>query len=288
MKLTNFGGPGPRSNVSRVFSALEPQSRAQIAKPTYQGTTPTSPPSPATNQQNTGSSQTGTSQEASTAGGGTAATDPSVAAAAAGQYDLSADPVLQQVQAAVTLGDQQANTQALKARAQLLLQYGDPTLAATILGANDPMVKAAGANPESTLSLLKRGYSQGLANFDNTLDPSLIFSGARIHGEGLLGQDYQDRLAQAAASVQAGLSGINDNLSSALMSDRDRLNAALADAYNRELQNALANPPADSSTSTSSSGSGSGGGKGKPKPKPKGKRHRLAHAAGGGRPARGA
>lgn len=262
MKLTAFGGPGPRAARSitggdKLVDSFKPLSRAQHAKPTYGGGQNPTPNQHAqdlagsgTNQQNQGSS---TSSATDAAAG--AMPDPA-------QYDLNADPVLQQVQAAVTLGDQQANTAALQAREQLLEQYGDPGLAASNLGANDPMVKAAGANPESTLALLKRGYTQGLTNYENTLDPSLIYSGARVHDEGLMGQQYQDRLAQAAAAVQSGLAGITGNLNSALASGQDKYDAALADAYNRAVQNALTNPPAASST-------------------PAPKKQKIAHAAGG-------
>jgi hypothetical protein len=116
------------------------------------------------------------------------------------------------------------------------------------------MVAAAGANPESTLARLKRGYDQGLWSYDNTLDPSLLYSGARIRGEGDLGQGYQDNLASAAAAIQSQLGGINDSLNAALGADADKVSGAYADAYNRAVAAALANPPADSS------GGGGGGG----------------------------
>lgn len=171
--------------------------------------------------------------------------DPSTdAVAAASQpFDLNADPVLQQVQAAVTLGNSQAQSSALNARDQALLGYGDPALAAQVLGSSDPMVAAAGQNPESTLALLKRNYNQGLWNFDNTLDPSLVYSGARIRGEQQLGQTYQDNLASAAANIQSTLAGINDSLNQALQGNQDRYDNALSTAYQNAISEALANPP---------------------------------------------
>lgn len=160
------------------------------------------------------------------------------------QYDLETDPVLQQVKAAAASGDATARASALKAREQALLQYGDPALAAAVLGASDPMAAAARTNPESTLALLKRGYTEGLHNFDNTLDPSLVYSGARIHGEHQLGQGYQDNLASAAANIQSRLGSIQDVLDAALGADADKVSNAYADAYNRALQQALSAPPA--------------------------------------------
>lgn len=170
---------------------------------------------------------------------------PGGATDGAGGLDaLESDPVLQQVKAAAAAGDENARAAALTAREQELLAYGDPALAASILGASDPMVAAAGQNQESTLARLKRGYTQGLWNFDNTLDPSLVYSGARIRGEGNLGQTYQDNLASAAAGIQGQLGNITDVLNAALAADADKVSSAYADAYSRAVQAALAAPPA--------------------------------------------
>jgi hypothetical protein len=160
------------------------------------------------------------------------------------QYDVSVDPVLQQVKAAAAAGDAAAQARATAAQQQALLGYGDPALAGSILGASDPFVEAARQNQESTLARLKRGYDQGLWNFDNTLDPSLAFSGARIRGEGQLGQTYQDDLASAAANIQSQLGGIQDTYDAARAADADKISQALADAYDRMIQAALTNPPA--------------------------------------------
>lgn len=162
------------------------------------------------------------------------------------QYDLNSDPVLQQVNAITALADQNAQAAALRNREQLLLNYGDPALTASLLGANDPYVQAAGQNQESTLAQLLRSYHHGLQNFDTNLDPSLAFSGYRVGQEGLIGQSYQDTLAQAAAGIQSGLGGITDQLNHQLEADNAQRAQALADAYQRAVQNALANPPATS------------------------------------------
>lgn len=159
-------------------------------------------------------------------------------------YDFTTDPILQQVQAAMAQADANAQADALQAREQLLLQYGDPQLAAAILGSSDPMVQAAGQNQESTLAMLGRGYKQNLRNYDTTLDPSLVFSGARIRGENQLGQNYQDALAKAAAAIQSGLQGITTNLNSRLASDQQQVLQALSDAYTRAINQALANQTA--------------------------------------------
>lgn len=155
------------------------------------------------------------------------------------QYDISSDPVLQQVNAMTALTDQHAQASALRDRQQQLLNYGDPALAASILGINDPFVGAVGQNQDSTLSLLGRARDQNLHNFTTTLDPSLAFSGYRIGQEGLLGQQYQDSLARAAAGIQGNLGGISDNLNATLEADANQRAQALADAYARAIQQAL-------------------------------------------------
>lgn len=156
------------------------------------------------------------------------------------QYDVSSDPVLQQVNAAMALADQNAQAAALRGRQQALLGYGDPALAAQILGANDPFVQAAGQNQEGTVQQLLRAYQEGLHNFDTGLDPSLAYSGYRIGQEGEIGQTYQDNLSKAAADIQAQLGGYTDTLNQALEADQQQRIQALADAYQRALQAALA------------------------------------------------
>lgn len=298
MKLTNFGAAGART--SRMAGALrggqydKPFSRAQIAKPMYSASNPSAGTEAAA------SALTGnpTNPQQPAGGGANAGSDQQAAAAAPppGQYDLSADPVLQQVQASIERANADASASALRQREQTLEQYGDPSLAAVVLGAHDPFVKAAGQNQESTTALLKRGYDEGLWNLDNTMDPSLLFSGARIKGEGQLGQDYQDRRYAAAQGVQSALSGITDAYNNALEGNQNTEDAALADAYNRAVQNALTNPPASSDSSTTPTASSTstptsrpGGGAKKPNPRHP-RKHKLAHAAShrGGRPARAA
>jgi hypothetical protein len=276
-KLPVHGGTGPRGNRLTNQYAQSFKSRAQHAKPMYTDAAalteriagkltgnPANPQQPAGGGQN---AQPGGQDQAA------------AAAPPPGQYDLSADPVLQQIQASIERANANAGASALRAREQDLLQYGDSDLASSVLGANDPMVQAAGQNQESTLALLKRGYDQGLWNLDNTMDPSLLFSGARIKGEGDLGQGYQDRKAAAAAQIQSELGQITDAYNNALEGNQSQLDSALADAYARAVQAALTSPPADSSSST---GSGGGGASTPTKhPKPKHGKHKLAHAAGG-------
>jgi len=175
----------------------------------------------------------------------TSATTPGAAGAptpAAGQFsfNLQTDPALQQVNAMVGLSDQQANAQALKERQQLLLQYGDPTLAASVLGAGDPTAQAAAQNQESDLSQLGRQRDQNVQQFEQQLDPSLTFSGYKIGQEKLLGQAYQDALAKAASGVQSGLDQINGNLNQEIQQNQFQQNNALQQAYANELQMILA------------------------------------------------
>lgn len=160
----------------------------------------------------------------------------------AGQFsfNLQTDPALQQVNAMVGLSDQQAQAQALKERQQLLLQYGDPTLASAVLGANDPTARAAALNQESDLAQLGRQRDQNVQQFEQQLDPSLTFSGYKVGQEKLLGQAYQDALAKAAAGVQSNLDTINGNLNQELSQNQFQQGNALEQAYAQELQMILA------------------------------------------------
>lgn len=196
---------------------------------------------------------------------------PSAAGAAQpAPFDLNADPVLQQVQAQMAAANQQAQAGALSQEEQALLQLGDPALAQSILGSSDPMVAAAANNPESQYAQLKRQYQQQLQQFGETIDPSLVDSGYRVQQEGNMAQAYQDALAQAAAGFQNQYQSIRDALAQSEAQNADTLSQAWSDAYDRALQEALANPSvAPSPGSTESVPSR--------KPKP---HHRLARAAG--------
>lgn len=145
-------------------------------------------------------------------------------------FDLQTDPALQQVNALAGLSDQQATAQAMKERQQQLLQYGDPRLAAAVLGQNDPFVQAAGQNQESQLAMLGRQRDQSLHDFESQLDPSLTFSGYKVGQEQKLGQAYQDALAQAAAGVEGNLDQITGNLNSALQQNTTNRANALSQA----------------------------------------------------------
>ena len=67
-------------------------------------------------------------------------------------YDITTDPALQAITALTGRSDQDAQAAALKQETGQVLGYGDPTLAASVLGANDPNVQAAAQNPTSTLA----------------------------------------------------------------------------------------------------------------------------------------
>lgn len=155
-------------------------------------------------------------------------------------FDLNADPVLQQVQAQMASANSMANASALSQEEQALLQLGDPALAKSILGANDPMLAAIGNNPESQYAQLHRQYGQQLRQFDTSIDPSLVNSGYRVEQEGNMAQGLQDALAQAASGFQNEYQGIKNQLAQALAGNADTLSQAWSDAYNRAIARAAA------------------------------------------------
>lgn len=183
--------------------------------------TPVSPTQPGVTPSST------TAQQPTTPGG-----TPSAGGAG---FDINTDPALQGANAFLGMNDQQAQAQALKLKQQLLTGYGDPKLAAALLGQNDPFVEAAGKNPTSTLAQLRgqneRDTTQRTEGYNKA---NLFYSGARVKGEQQAGEEYQNQLAQAAAAVNGGIAGIEGNLLSALGQSNGQRASALQDAYSRD------------------------------------------------------
>lgn len=201
-----------------IYNALEGGSGPSM--PSIPKPPSSTPPSPST------------SNNAPGGGGSGSAPPPS--------FDLNADPVLQQVQAQMASSNSMAQSSALSQEEQALLQLGDPALAASILGANDPMLAAIGNNPESQYAQLHRQYGQQLRQFDTTIDPSLVNSGYRVEQEGNMAQGLQDALSQAASGFQNQYQGIQNQLAQTLAGNADTLSQAWSDAYNRAIARAAA------------------------------------------------
>lgn len=158
-------------------------------------------------------------------------------AAAVNSYDLSTDPALQQVQKLAGLNDQQAQSGALAQREQLLLAYGDPKLASSVLGATDPIVQAAGQNPTSTVAQLGQQRDRNLKSLDDQLQAAnLGYSGYRVTQETQAGQDFQNALAQAAAQVQGNLGQVDSSLAAALAQNNATRAQGINDAADRAAQ----------------------------------------------------
>jgi hypothetical protein len=173
-----------------------------------------------------------------------------------GTYDINTDPTLQSITALTGLSDDDANAAALKQRVQQVIAYGDPTLAAAVLGSSDPNVQAASANPNSTVAQINTQYGQNLHNLDEQLNQdNLGYSGYRITQDQQAATDKANELANAANSVEGNLDTIDTNLSSTLAANQAQRIAAANDAANRLA--AAASAAAPTSTST-----GAGGGTG--------------------------
>lgn len=151
-------------------------------------------------------------------------------------YDLNTDPALQQANSLAGLSDQQAQSAATQQEQNLLLGYGDPNLINSLL--HDPSAAAAAAaNPNSTLNQLKTQHDQGLKTLDDGLNKAnLDYSGYRVTQEQQAETDYQNQVAQAAATVNSGLDTINGSLAQALASDNASRISAINDAADRASQ----------------------------------------------------
>lgn len=160
-------------------------------------------------------------------------------------FDINTDPALQKQSSFIGMNDSMAQSQALKQKQQALLGYGDPKLAAALFGPDDPFVQAAAKNPTSTLAQLGQQHDRGLTDMTENFNKSnLAYSGARVKGETQFGQDYENALAQAAAGVNQNLSGIDSQLSQALMAGNQSRIAALGDAYGRHQNDPGVDPAA--------------------------------------------
>ena len=155
--------------------------------------------------------------------------------AAGSPFDYSADPILQQIRAA---GQQQIASQeaaTLAGQRRLLTDYGDPDLARSILGAGDPAGQAAGQNPFSVRTNMKRSYDQGVGSLEEGLNKSnLFYSSTRGKELGNAATAYQGQQAGAARQVQDMLS----ELAAALVATRTGVSSEIAQAQAEAAQRA--------------------------------------------------
>lgn len=174
-------------------------------------------------------------------------------------FDINTDPALQKQNSYIGMNDTMAQSQALKAKQQELLGYGDPKLAAALFGPDDPFVQAAAKNPTSTLAQLGQQHDRGLTDMTENFNKSnLAYSGARVKGETQFGQDFQNALSQAAAAVNQNLSGIDSQLSQALAAGNQSRVTALGDAYGRHQNDPGVPEPAAAGAAADTSGAGMG------------------------------
>jgi len=107
-----------------------------------------------------------------------------------------------------------------------------------------------------------------------------VNSGDRVLQEGNMAQALQDSRSQAASGAQSLLQQYQDQEAATKAGDADSQTQALSDAYNRYVQQYLANPPA---TSASPSGGSTAPSSGTPAPKAKGSAKKIAHKSKHGR-----
>jgi hypothetical protein len=155
------------------------------------------------------------------------------------QFDLTTDPILQQISAAADKARADANAAALAQQKQLAIQYGDQAYGNTIDASTG---QAAQQNPYSVYANLASQYASGQHNLNENLNAhNLFYSGERIRELAQALNDYQQQQAQAAGAEQQGLGNINANQIAALMGADQSVQQGYNDAYSRALAWALAN-----------------------------------------------
>ena len=153
-------------------------------------------------------------------------------------YDISTDPILQQIKALTGKRRGEVESGARTARQQLAIEYGDEGLGREYGG--ESFATAARDNPFSVARELSRWYSDTGRDLDEGFNKgNLFYSGARAKGlsEHTLG--YQRRTSQAESEKQQRLSAIASELAQTLsgldMEDVD----AQTDAGQRALERSL-------------------------------------------------
>lgn len=186
------------------------------------------------------------------------ATPPVPQAQSTPLYDYTTDPVLQQVQAQSAQASADADAAALEQKKQLAIQYSDPALA-TSLG-DTATAEAASQNPYGYYNQLATQQPKDALALDETLNKgNLFYSGARINQQSDLANAYGQQRATAAGNEQTALGQIDQQRAAAQLAAQQAVQQANSDAYNRYLQQLLANLP----TTGGGGGAGdSGGGSG--------------------------
>lgn len=177
--------------------------------------------------------------------------------------DYSSDPTLQAMLGGSATDETDADAQALAARRSVLGQYGDKSLAESVLGAGDPTVGAIGDNPDtstSTLARLKRGYAttqQATNESDN--QNNISYGGHHVLNLANLAKDEQTQEADASTSVNDALNQIGATLASTKGTIRNTKIQAEQQAADRAAQAAIL---------AALNGGGGGGGAGHLTPTP--------------------
>lgn len=217
------GGPGPAG-----YGGLSPDARGEMGQ---DGNPVTPPPS---------TGQTPFQQQFKAAGAGANPLGPDLGKQS---FDYTTDPTLQAMLAGGAQDETDADAQALAARRSVLGQYGDPNLASSVLGAEDPTLGSVSDNPDtstSTLARLKRTYGQTVHDSEDAMNTgNLFYGGARIKKLGDLAHDEQTQEADANTAVKQALDQIGATLGSTKAGIRDRRASAEGDAASRSAQAAI-------------------------------------------------
>lgn len=152
------------------------------------------------------------------------------------------DPALIQVQGSVAQALAFAESEALRRQRELLIDYGDPSLAQQLLkeGANGPDVLAAQRNPFSTRQQINRQHEHRQRDLNESLNQrNLFYSSTRERALGDEGLATLQQYYDAARQVQSQLSDINTSLMQARLTAQAQREQAIQDARNQRVQRVL-------------------------------------------------
>lgn len=214
-------------------------------------------------------------------------------------FDPNTDPIVAAILAQNDRDRRQAHASMLAAEEQLLQAFGDPTLAASILGSGDPTIAGISSDYKlgstSTLARLAKAYDDTVTSNEDQLNKAnLFFSGTRAKRLSDLSYQKNARLADAKTALDQAVQAQADRFNAEKQAEADRYLSGIDAAYTRWLQQHLGTgggdkkppdgtPPPDGKqpppSGSSVSPQGVGGGL------PRGKKNRRGgrHGVGGGR-----
>lgn len=176
--------------------------------------------------------------------------------------DFGDDPIVGRVKAAVEAQTAEANARAEAARNTQLIRFGDPAMVNTVLGKKaGNTAQAASDNPFSTVADLNTWNNRSLTGIDETRNQqNLFYSTTRARDRSLQQESALRAKAKASSQLQDVLNQISQDVINVRNQGLQQIISAEENAYNRKLQQAIAEAQMRAMSAGAGGGSAGGGG----------------------------